>query len=315
MTIEVLKSWGIVPVEPLTAIHEGRVFRVRTEKGEQLILKDLGDGHSCERLALEHEVLAHLSDAGVPVTLPLADLRGRTAVCFRGSLFTLSPWTDSGNEKYMCPLIDLCPNYGRAIAALHLALASISTDEIASRTWRNMPISEVFDEQLPSLLRMLPNDESAKILAIFKDIESNMRCSLADLPEQLIHRDCHPANILMKGREVVGFVDCDHFSIGSPVIDIGYFLIHLIKWNFDDAAKTDEWLDCIPVFLKGYEVKRHLHERERQALPYIIVYILVMFAEGLCKASKWEAAKVELSALASVHSKIDEIRRRASQIT
>mgnify|MGYP001330684112 CR=1 FL=1 len=309
--IEVLKNWKIAPVEPLIEIHKGTVFRVRSERGEELILKNLGDGHSHERLAFEHEVLSHLSDAGVPVALPLSDLRGRTSVVHRNSLFTLSPCLDTANKGREIPRIEMCLNYSRAIAELHLALASLSIDNIAGRTWRNIPVQEVFDRQLPSLKRLLPKEASADLVEIFKDIEPCMRRSLTDLPEQLIHRDCHPGNVLTNGREVVGFVDCDHFSIGSPVLDIGYFLIHLIKWNTDDATRTDEWLNCISVFLQGYEEKRHLHEREREALPYMMVYVLVMFAELFCNASNRAAAKVELTALTYVYSHIEEIRHRA----
>jgi Ser/Thr protein kinase RdoA (MazF antagonist) len=309
--IEVLKAWGIVPTGPLREIHEGSVFRVSTERGEEMILKDLGSGHSRERLAFEHEVLSHLSDANVPVALPLSDLRGCTSVSYKGRLFTLSPSLMTTDEKRTVPWIELCSNYGRTIAELHLALASFPADEIAVRTWRNIPVIEVFDQHLPSLKRLLPEEESVGIVEIFEGIELSMRRSLADLPEQLIHRDCHPGNILIENREVVGFVDCDHFSIGSPVLDIGYFLIHLIKWNTEDTTKTDEWLECIPVFLQGYEEKRHLHRREREALPYMMVYVLVMFAELFCNASNWAAAKVERTALAYVCSNIAEIRLRA----
>ena len=47
---------------------------------------------------------------------------------------------------------------------------------------------------------------------------------------QLIHRDLHDGNVICSGDQVVGIVDCDHFSFGTPMIDIAYFLHNTVKW-------------------------------------------------------------------------------------
>ncbi len=120
-------------------------------------------------------------------------------------------------------------------------------------------------------------------------------------------------HVLMEGRDVVGFVDCDHISIGSPVLDMGYFLIHIVKWHSEDAVRTSEWLRCIPLFLQGYDEVRRVSVREREALPYMMVYVLVMFADLFCNASHQSAARVELTALSYVVSNFNEICTAASE--
>ena len=298
-----------MPLVPLAEIHAGRVFRVSSGRGV-FILKDLGAAQSRDRLELEHEILAHLDRQGVPVALPVRTAEGHTSVDHGGHLFTLSPSLDRPSEQIEDRQARL-QNCGQAVAELHLALALLPVDEFAGRTWHNRPVAQVFDGLLPSLGRLLPEEKAETLLEALDDLEPGMRDSLADLPVQLIHRDCHPANVLTDGREVLGFVDCDHFSIGSPVLDIAYFLIHLVKWNFG-PRETVVWLEEITLFLQGYERKKRLNPREREALPYMMVYVLVMFAEFIAKGSDWAALDVELAAITRVHSEFQAIRDRSS---
>ena len=296
-------------MEPLTEIHEGMVFRVSSSRGV-FILKDLGATQSRDRLELEHEILAHLDSQGVPVALPVPTAAGHASVDHDGHVFTLSRSLSSPNEQIEDRQASLL-NCGQAVAELHLALASLPVDEFAVRTWHNRPVAQVFDGLLPSLGRLLPAAKAAALQEALDDLEPGMRGSLSDLPEPLIHRDCHPENVLTDGREVLGFVDCDHFSIGSPVLDIAYFLIHLVKWNFG-PRETVVWLEEIALFLQGYEKKKQLGQREKEALPYMMVYVLVMFAEFTARASNRAAADVELKAIGRVRSEFAAIRDRSS---
>ena len=308
--VDVLKYWNVVPSGTLQQIHPERVYHVQTQNGEDLLLKDLGTDYSEGRLALEFEVLQHLSTAQVPVAVPLLDKRGNPAVISGGHLFTLSPFLKPRGSAETVSWEALCKTYGMAIGDLHIALASFPTEGLVRRTWRNDPIKESFENRIPSLQQFLQGDQAAWFKRIVGEMESEMKRALADLPEQLIHRDCHPGNVLTDVVEVIGFIDCDHFSIGPRILDLAYFVIHLVKWEVHDPDKTVGWLHYFPLVIQGYEQRSLLSSREKSALPYMIVYVLVMFADFFYHLENEAAAKVELDALAFIHSHLDDIKRR-----
>ena len=173
-------------------------------------------------------------------------------------------------------------------------------------------MEEAFDGRIPKLMRTLPDAQAAVTTNALTALETDLRESLTDLPEQMIHRDCHPANVLVEGRRVVGFIDCDHLSVGSPVLDIAYFLIHLIKWDAEDLTRRAEWLEELPVFLRGYVSRHPLSERERNALPCMFICVLLMFAEHFRGQGEWDAVQVELTALSFVLADFETIRHHSS---
>lgn len=307
---EVLKHWNVVPSGVLRGIHPERVFHVQTQNGEDLLLKDLGANHSEERLTLEFEILQYLSAAQVPVAVPLLDTRGNPAVVSNGHLFTLSPFLKALSSANAISWEALCVKYGVAIGDLHTALASFPTEGLMQRTWRNDPMKDSFENRIPSLYQFLQGEQAVWFKKIVDGIESEMKHALTDLPEQLIHRDCHPGNILTDGAEVIGFIDCDHFSLGPRVLDLSYFVIHLVKGEVHDLDKAADWLNYFPLVIQGYEQKIRLSDHEKTALPYMIVYVLVLFADFFYHLKNEAAAKVELDALAFVHLHLEEIKRR-----
>lgn len=309
--VEVLQHWNVVPSGTLREIHPERVYQVQTQKGEDLLLKDLGANHSKDRLTLEFEVLQHLSTAQIPVAVPLLDKRGNPAVVSGGHLFTLSPFLKARGSAEAVSWEALCMRYGAAIGDLHIALASFPTEGLMHRTWRNDPMKESFEDRIPSLQRFLQGNQAVWFRRIIDDMESEMKQALADLPEQLIHRDCHPGNILTDGVEVIGFIDCDHFSLGPRLLDLAYFVVHLVKWRLYDPGQTADWLHYFPLVLRGYEQRSLLSNREKAAFPYMMVYVLVLFADFFYHLKNETAAKVEVDTLAFIHSHLDYIKRRS----
>jgi Ser/Thr protein kinase RdoA (MazF antagonist) len=109
------------------------VFDLTLATGQHLILKQVGEHTTPERLASEYRVLAHLHAAGVPVSLPLVSDEGGTFVKCDDHIYTLTPALPLEETFEPKKYPKLYENIGRAIGKLHKALANYP-HEISSWT-------------------------------------------------------------------------------------------------------------------------------------------------------------------------------------
>lgn len=124
-----------------------------------------------------------------------------------------------------------------------------------------------------------------------------MLLAVDDLPEQLIHRDCHYGNILVDGARVLGFVDCDHFCIGPRIFDLAYLAANQIKANLEDESETGHLVSLIPDLLNAYNQLRPPSDREVIALPYVMMAIPILFAWWFLTIERTDWIPLDLQAL------------------
>lgn len=309
---EFLAGWGVKTITSIEVLKPDRLFRIRDADGRDFALKCLPSDdklNTAERLSLQHEILSHLFQSKVGVSVPIRHSSGKTWATDDSRIYVLSSWLDASGSMNDTNPHQLIPNWGRAVAELHVALSGLRTDDFKRRTWRNVPLAEVYEQCLPVLTDVVSAMGLADRLQVLHGLEGEMRSALDGLPEQVIHRDCHPENVVQNGNEVVGFVDCDHFSIGSPTHDIGYFLIRMVQWYY--GVTTDGGLDGVKMFLTGYHGVRQLVEREINALPYMMVYVLVLSAERYAKLSDVAGVERELDAIDFVVCNANRIQSQA----
>jgi Ser/Thr protein kinase RdoA (MazF antagonist) len=92
----------------------------------------------------------------------------------------------------------------------------------------------------------LPAAESTVVQRVGQQRGVAMTTGLRGLPEQLIHRDCHPGNILVQGTRVISFIDWEDLCIGPRLFDLAYYAVHHLKWVTDDDVATRRWLSNLP---------------------------------------------------------------------
>jgi Ser/Thr protein kinase RdoA (MazF antagonist) len=308
-----LAAWDIQPHGMLKEIHPQRVFKVYQKTGDDLILKDVSN-QSPERLAFEFDVLQHLATKEIPVAVPLKAANNQQAVSIQGTHYTLSPCLLAEDAAEPGAWEDRIPSYGELFARLHLALASYPNTELAETTWSSDPIKESFDVCVPNLLSSLKADQATKLSEIIHSIESDMRSALADLSIQLIHRDLHDGNLLCSGDQVVGIIDCDHVSFGNPMIDIAYFLHHTIKWiqeadgtMVNNEGGTNWWFSWMPNLFRAYNEIRPLSTRDRESLPYMMIWVILKFADMYYNQENHEETQLYLNLLDFVYVNRDEL--------
>jgi Ser/Thr protein kinase RdoA (MazF antagonist) len=240
-----------------------------------------------------------LHRSGIPVAVPILNQTGSASVLFQGNRFTLSPFLAAGRSW-----LELDPeglwrlNYhcGEAIGHLHIALAAFPQAGLEQRTWRTEVPGPWFEQYIPAIREQLIAPQREAFDALLHAIQVEMEAATRELPEQLIHRDCHHGNIVVHGEQVTGFVDCDHLSLGPRVFDLADFLIHMIKHEVNEPHRTAEWFRLFPAVLQGYKQANPLGEQEKRAVYWMMLGVLILFVDWFYKTGNPEKARADLKA-------------------
>jgi Ser/Thr protein kinase RdoA (MazF antagonist) len=153
----------------------------------------------------------------------------------------------------------------------------------------------------------LPEPQAAVIKRVGSERGAAIEAALRGLPEQLIHRDCHPGNILVQGTRVTGFIDCDHLCIGPRLFDLAYYAVHHLKWVVDDEAATNGWLGDLPHLLTGYRSQQSLSQEEAAALPYGMMAYHLLLSHWFMGLPRLESIALEVRALGWIDMHFDAI--------
>lgn len=313
---DLLTNWPVLGPFQIREVSAAHVAQIQTGSGDVYTLKDRGVREVARStdLAFHAKVMDHLDENGVGVPALIKTNSGDLWVESSGHVFTLArflrdgPWPE---DPRMLPV--LYRNVGRGIADMHAVLATYPTDGLTELTWRQDLV-----EELPGWLSQievhLPKEERTKITPWFRELMPLMRESMADLPEQLIHRDCHPGNTVVDGTRLVGFVDCDHFSIGPRILDLAYFALHLIKWHVGGEDSTHRWLLNYPQLFRGYHQVSPLTMRELDATVYVMMSINVLFASGFFRRKMEEHVPTEIESLVWIRSNLESVRNAARAV-
>jgi Ser/Thr protein kinase RdoA (MazF antagonist) len=316
--LDVLTGWDVKASGQVEMLSPEGIYRLASERGDELILKDVGPvgDQLLGKLAFENEVLLHLQSTGLPVAVPLPDRLGEIAVPWQGHVYTLSPYLpDDGGAVRGCHRPRLLRNYGAATARMHRALATFPQNRLPDWIGRIELASEVLDTGFPIILPYLAGGQAEAFQAMRAGLARTMPTAFQDLPEQLIHRDCHAENLLSCGPEVTGIVDWDHLTIGPRILDVAYFAVQLAKRQVRDPAAMARWLDEFPLLLAGYEAESAFLEEEKAAFPYVLIAVPILFAYWAIETGHGDDyIQTELHTMAWLYSHMAVIRERAQTI-
>ena len=122
------------------------------------------------------------------------------------------------------------------------------------------------------------------------------------LPEQIIHRDPNPANLVMEDGKLTGFLDFDLSQRSIRVFDPCYAATAVLS-EIIDESKGDglsRWMELYQGIIHGYDAVAVLTESEKQVLPYVVLSIqlicvgyfsgsekLESFAEKNIRRTRW----------------------------
>lgn len=297
----ILAHWDLPPITAIDALHaDQQVYRVTTTGGA-FTLKDITYAPDLGRLEFTRSVLEHVARAGLRVPLPIPTRQAQNTVVDGDRHYLLAEFIEAGRPPSEPErLAELAYQTGRAIAGLHLALATYADAEMVKKTWRE-DFSGSVGGWISDLSAGLPEAQAEVVRLIDRERGQAISAALRDLPEQLIHRDCHPGNVLVDGTRVIGFIDCDHICLGPPIFDLASYAVHLIKWDIEVETVTRRWLAELPDLLRGYQSRRTLTPAEVAALPDAMLAYHLLLAHWFLSLPQLEPIGIEIRALAWLH--------------
>ncbi len=147
---------------------------------------------------------------------------------------------------------------GEIIGQLHLALERI--EDCVSEA--NL-LATVRDWALPNAKAAL------KLSDVFcKEFLDTFAALYPKLPRQIIHRDPNPGNIIC-GAGQWGFIDFELVERNARIYDPCYAATAVLSETF--GQDNDKWLEFYRDIICGYDSVAHLTDKERKAIPYIIL--------------------------------------------
>lgn len=268
-------------ISPLPGGTNNCIWRADGADNQSYVLRLSSDLTHIPRIRYEARLLQALSEKDLPFRLPLP-LRansGDIIVLFEQEQGTTALAT-------LCPLLpgnlsDLPPGRNDPLSASHAG----SILALLDNTLATLPEIQLFDgfRSLPTFgelarwhplvpdplaaVEQLPIDsEQAKqIRCLLNDVLESVPHLYTQLPQQLLHRDYDPGNILLDHQRVTAVLDFEFAGKDIRVLDL---CVALSWWPVDLLGTGREW-DLIDAFGAAYIHHLSLSEEERLAVPAV----------------------------------------------
>lgn len=257
-------------VRPLAHGTNNAVRLVETPAGSY-VLRVYSNHADVGRLRFEHAVLVRLQAAGLPFGLPvpIPTRSGAlyTTIADGASLATLTPFLP-GEPPDRADLAQARAG-GAALGLLDAALAGIPAIDLdGAISWRSYgdlahchPL--VPDPRAAILALPISEDARQRLAHSYDALTARIPSLYASLPQQLVHEDYAPDNLLMEGACVTGVLDFEFCARDVRVMDL---TVALSWWPGERFGTGDEW-PILQAVAEGYARHSTLTAQEVAALP------------------------------------------------
>lgn len=215
--IRAVEAGGFEPTGHCLALHclENRVYDLKLEDDSHIVVKFYRPGRwTREAILEEHQFLAELREADIPVCAPLAFEDGSTLHEVEGILYAVWPRTGGRSpSEFTDEQVEIL---GRLIARIHNVGATKKAKHrktLNEKTYALEPLEFLLSKGfIPPQFEKRYQKQVQTIADIYRDRSKG-------IPQIRVHGDCHHGNLL-NGREGWFFLDFDDFVTGPPVQDL-----------------------------------------------------------------------------------------------
>ncbi|MGL4760857.1 MAG: helix-turn-helix domain-containing protein [Sarcina sp.] len=191
----------------------------------------------------------------------------------------------SSEERYGENRTKIAREYGGAIGKLHKGL--IKVEEALDIDDTNM-LSVVVDYAMPKTKQVMEQWGCPLPEEFYNEYIEEFSKLYEKLPKQLIHRDANPSNIIYDKEQVTGFVDFDLNERNVRLFDPCYCATGILSEVGENKEGFEKWPEILNGIIKGYDEIMELTEEEKQAIPYVIYSIQIIFIAWLIDNEKYK---------------------------
>lgn len=285
--LDAVDLWAAWPVcgpwrlAPLPGGTNNAVWRADAADGQSYVLRLSTELSRAPRLRYEAQLLQALAEAGLPFRLPIA-LRATdgdvvvSCVSEHGArtLATLSPLLPGSLHDRPPERHDLlsASQAAQALATLDQVLAALPAIH-PPHGYVPLPTFGDFARWHPlvsdpqAAVERLPVTcaQIKQVQAFLSDVQEQVPDLYAGLPQQMLHRDYDPANILVDQQQVTAVLDFEYAGRDIRVLELG---VALSWWPVHVLGTGQEW-ELIETFGAAYTRRLALREAELLALPAV----------------------------------------------
>lgn len=164
--------------------------------------------------------------------------------------------------------------FGRAIGLLHSCFKELA----GIGGYPDIKLVEQIDEwAVPRFRDDGTTVDADAIEQIWRDARSELGPVYKELPQQLIHRDAHPSNMLFSAGRLTGLLDFELVRRGPRIFDVCYCASSILVEGFEDLEQGRLWPSLFRSLARGYSEFCPLTASERQAVYGVFVAIELIF--------------------------------------
>ncbi len=295
---------------------------IKTERGRFLLKRRPLGSHGTERVAYTHALQQHLASRHYPLP-KLIKTRSKRQTMFERDEHIYELFEFIPGESYDGSL-DATGDAGRALAFFHRILGSFIYKNYQP-SWGTFHAAKGLEAHLKQIEERVPGAETKAILDRLRAISNEAAARVENLgfsswPQQTIHGDWHPGNMLFRNARVVAVIDYDTARLAPRVIDIANGCLQFsITMQGHDPERWPAALDegRFKRFVRGYDsVKDQVVSTvELEAIPWLMIEALIVEAAVPIAATGSFAGMSGLGFLKMVDAKAAWVAKNSVRLT
>lgn len=259
---------------------------LHTAAGKFLLKRRAVGRDDPRRVAFNHALLIHLRRNRFPVPRVIHTIEGPTVLRLHNHVYELFELIEG--DPYDRSL-DQTQHAGRTLAKFHLAARDLETRWPAPHSGFHA-LSAVL-QGLNSIPTTVSSHDSvagheAELLSLTQELYERVEDAAAAVeaagfrtwPEQIVHGDWHPGNMLFRRARVLAVVDLDSARMQPAVTDVanGVLQFSILR----SSLEPEEWPSFFDEtrmrrFLAGYLTKAVLTSEQRRVIPHLMIESLI----------------------------------------
>lgn len=279
---EILSNWELdnaLKIEPTFVAGGVMQSRDTWNVGNQFIFKT---GKNIAGLRGHIAIAKALTRVGMSASCPIPTKTGEEFIIVDDRFYVVTnrvPGTYlSPEERYQENRDEIAVQYGVAIGKLHQAL--LVQDDAIEVNDTNM-LDLVMNWAMPHTRTIMEQWGGPLPEAFYSEYEENFPKLYDKLPRQVIHRDANPSNIMFNEGHITGFIDFTISERNVRLFDPCYCATGILSEAGDVEGGFDKWPEILKGIIEGYDQITHLTNEEKQAIPYVIYSIQMIFIAWL----------------------------------